>query len=188
MRACWQAHLDTDRLTGRRGSPYMALTELWNTSPDQLRDKHVQQVIAFAGSGKLLDDGEASAEFRDFLSVIPSASLSRYADDCLKTAFEDSGLALQDSVNEIGRRLGFTVEHGRYRGIAGGIGFDGIWHSDDGKSIVIEVKTTDAYRIDLNKVAGYRRMLIQNDRLRPDDSSVSYTHLTLPANTEVYIS
>jgi hypothetical protein len=150
----------------------MALTDLWTTSPDQLREKHVQQVIAFAGSGKLRDGGDASSEFRDFLSVIPSATLSQYTDDCLRTAFEDSGLALQDIVNEIGRRLGFNVVHGVYRGTAGGIGFDGIWNSDDGKSIVIEVKTTDAYRIDLNKVAGYRRMLIQNETLRAEDSSI----------------
>lgn len=39
----------------------MALKDLW---PDQIGRKHVQQVIAFAGAGKLVDDGEASADFR----------------------------------------------------------------------------------------------------------------------------
>ena len=150
----------------------MSLTDLWNTTPDQLRDKHVQQVIAFAGSGKLRDGGDASREFRDFLSVVPSTYRSRYVDECLTTKFEDSGLALQDVVNQIGHRLGFDVTHGVYRGSAGKAGFDGIWKSEDGKSIIAEVKTTDAYRIDLNTVAGYRRLLIQDGTVRADDSSI----------------
>jgi hypothetical protein len=150
----------------------MALADLWNTSPDQLRDKHVQQVIAFAGSGKLRDGGDASGEFRDFLSLVPSTFLSRYVEECLTTKFEGNGLALQDVVNEIGHRLGFDVIPGIYRGSPGKIGFDGVWKSEDGKSIIVEVKTTDAYRVDLNAVAGYRRSLIQNDTLRADDSSI----------------
>lgn len=150
----------------------MALTDLWKTSPDQLRDKHIQQVITFAGSGKLRDGGDASVEFRDFLSVVPSPSLSQFADECLTTRFDDSGLALQDVVNEIGQRLGFEVDHGVYRGTADKVGYDGIWKSEDGKSIVIEVKTTDAYRIDINKVAGYRESLVSAGSLRADDSSI----------------
>jgi len=43
----------------------MALVDLWMSSQDQLRQKHVQQIIAFAGDGKLLDGSEASSEFRD---------------------------------------------------------------------------------------------------------------------------
>ena len=92
----------------------MALVDLWISSQDQIRQKHVQQIIAFAGDGKLLDGSEASSEFRDFLAQIPSDLLGRYADECLSGSFTDSGYVLQDIVNEIGRRLGFTVTDGRY--------------------------------------------------------------------------
>ena len=152
----------------------MALIDIWNTSPTQLADKQVQQVIAFAGSGKLLDGGDASREFRDLLSLIPSTYLSRYVDDCLKGKFDGSGLALQDVVNEIGRRLGFDVTPGLYRGASGQIGFDGIWKSEAGTSIVIEVKTTDAYRIDLETVAGYRRSLSENGVIDGSTASMLY--------------
>ena len=131
----------------------MALVDLWNTSPGELQGKQVQQVIAFAGAGKLTDGGEASADFRQFLSLVPSDLLRTYADECLTSKFDNSGLALQDIVNQVGRRLGFTVTDGRYRGVQGQPGFDGIWRSKDGMSIVVEVKTTDAYRIDLETVA-----------------------------------
>jgi len=150
----------------------MALIDIWKATPDQLTGKHVHQVIAFAGSGKLRDGGEGSSEFRDFLAVVPSSQLQRYADECLAKSFDDSGLALQDVVNEVGRRLGFRVNGGLYRGSSAQPGFDGIWETDDGKSIVVEVKTTDAYRIDLNTVAGYRQSLIQSGRLRLESSSI----------------
>jgi hypothetical protein len=48
----------------------MALTELWKTANKELQEKQVQQVIAFAGDGKLRDGGVASKEFRDFLTAV----------------------------------------------------------------------------------------------------------------------
>src|SRR3990170_7534933 len=149
----------------------MALKDIWINSPEQRKDKLVSQVIAFAGTGKLRDGGDASSEFREFLSLVPSTLLSRYVEECL-TKFDDSGLALQDVVNEIGRRLGFEVDSGVYRGSAGKTGFDGIWRTEDGKSIVVEVKTTDAYRIGLDTVAGYRQTLIRQGTLSDTDSSI----------------
>ena len=150
----------------------MALRDLWETAPDQLREKHINQVIAFAGSGKLRDSGDASLELRDFLSLVPSTFLSRYATECLTEKFEDSGLALQDVVNETGRRLGFEVENGVYRGSSKTIGFDGIWRSEGGKAIVVEVKTTDAYRIDLDTIAQYRTSLTQEGTILESGSSM----------------
>src|ERR1035437_8873392 len=138
----------------------MAPTELWKRHRKELEKKHVQQVIGFAGEGKLRDGGPASKEFREFLALVPSTLLARYADDCLKDRFENSGLALQDIINQVGARLGFKVDQGRYRGTPGEVGFDGLWHAPDENCIVVEVKTTDAYRIDLGKVAVYRRKLI----------------------------
>lgn len=143
----------------------MSLTELWRTQPDQLRSKQIDQLIAFAGEGKLRDGSRASREFRDFLKSMPSSYLRRYAQECLEKGFPDAGFALQDIVNEVGHRLGFEVQHGRYRGSRSEIGFDGLWTSREKHSVVLEVKTTDAYRIKLDTVAEYRRRLQDEGKL-----------------------
>lgn len=150
----------------------MALIDLWKASPAQLTDKHVQQLISFAGSGHLGDNNAASAEFREFLRNVPIEHVRRYSEECLVGKFDGSGFALQDVVNEVGTRLGFAVSPGRYRGTQGHIGFDGLWQSPEGRRIVIEVKTTDAYRIDLNTVAGYRRALIKEKGWLEEDVSI----------------
>jgi hypothetical protein len=68
--------------------------------------------------------------------------------------------------------LGFVVEAGRYRGTPGEIGFDGLWRSPDNNALVVEVKTTDAYRIDLDAVAAYRRNLIAGQKVKEANSSI----------------
>ena len=150
----------------------MSLAELWRAQPDQLRDKQVDQLIAIAGEGKLLDNSLASREFREFLRNIPSILLRRYSQECLDKAFADSGFALQDITNEVGHRLGFRVQHGRYRGSPSVIGFDGLWVSRNNHSIVLEVKTTDAYRIKLDRLAAYRRGLKDEGKVSEDTSSI----------------
>ncbi len=151
----------------------MALLDLWNKSPDQLQDKQIQQLIVFAGEGKLLDGSECSKELRAFLAnVVPSARLVDYADQCLCQSFPDSGFALQDVVNEIGSRIGADVTHGRYRGTKNTVGFDGLWAFPNGQSIIVEVKTTDAYRIDLNTIAAYRKSLIEANAVSEAASSM----------------
>lgn len=150
----------------------MALADLWLAAREQLSDKQVRQIISFAGVGQLRDGNDASVEFRDFLSRVPSALLQRYADECLKESFEGSGFALQDIINQVGRRLGFSVTYGRYRGVTNQIGFDGLWRFPDGHAVIVEVKTTDAYRIDLNSIAGYRRALINHGEYSEDQSSI----------------
>ena len=150
----------------------MPLLDIWTKSPDQLHDKQVHQLIAFAGGGKLLDDSPCSAEFRSFLATVPSESLGTYSEQCLIQSFLDSGLALQDIVNEIGARLGAIANFGRYRGNSKQAGFDGLWEFPSGQSIVVEVKTTDAYRIDLNTIAEYRRKLIAAGKLTEASSSM----------------
>ena len=54
--------------------------------------------------------------FSPALAVYSSCSLR--GKECLNEKFESGGLALQDVVNQVGRRLGFQVEDGRYRGKA----------------------------------------------------------------------
>jgi hypothetical protein len=68
------------------------------------------------------------------------------------------GYILQDIVNELGGRLGFAVRHGRYQGVAGLAGYDGLWQAD-GQRLVVEVKSSDAFSIDLDLLARYAREL-----------------------------
>lgn len=150
----------------------MKLLELWLADRSHLDGKAVHQVIAFSGSGKLAEGNDTSREFREYLSNIPSSFLERYADDCLTSRFDNSGLVLQDVVNEIGRRLGFLVTNGRYRGVQGQPGFDGLWSAESGKKLVVEVKTSDAYRIDLETIAEYRKRLAANQQLDFEKSSI----------------
>jgi len=150
----------------------MALTDLWKSARESIQDKQIQQVLSFAGTGKLADGNATSSEFRAYLASIPSDVLARYATECLTSAFEQSGFALQDIVNQIGSRLSFDVTDGAYRGKKGSVGFDGIWRSSMGDEIVVEVKTTDAYRIDLGVLAAYRANLIKDGRLAERNSSI----------------
>ena len=150
----------------------MSLLDIWKVSKDEFAKKHIQQIIAIAGTGRLTDGGDASREFCEFLAYVPPDLLARYADECLSTSFQNSGFVLQDVVNEVGRRLGLQVENGRYHGTAGTPGHDGLWHTPDGHVIVTEVKTTDAYRIDLRKLASYRQELARAGTLKLEQSSI----------------
>lgn len=150
----------------------MGLYELWKEDPTQIREKRVDQIIGFAGDGKLGDNNTAPAEFRAFLARVPADMLARYAEECLSKSFVDSGLALQDIVNEIASRLGFNIEYGRYRGTKNEIGHDGIWSGPESYNIVAEVKTSDAYRMPIETVASYRRELIKKGRISEDRSSI----------------
>ncbi len=146
----------------------MSVAELLNSA----EEKHIQQIVSFAGDGKLAEGSAASKEFCDFLSQVHSHLLVRYSSQCLEgTKFEQSGFALQDIVNEIGRRLSFSVENGRYRGKQGVIGCDGFWKSND-RDIVVEVKTTDTYLINLDQIAKYRNALIEQGSTTTERSSI----------------
>lgn len=150
----------------------MSLSQIWKQSRQELEQKQIHQIIGIAGEGKLLDESATSSELRDFFRIIPSAIVGKYVNQCLETTFADSGLGLQDLVNEIGRRLGFQVQFGRYRGKPSLVGYDGLWRFPNGHCVVVEVKTTDAYRIDSNTVADYRRRLIDNGEINEDQSSI----------------
>lgn len=149
----------------------MALLDLWEKSRSEIEKKKVQQIIAIAGSGKLLDDSDASAEFRGLLAQLSSDILKRYADQCLTNKFDGNGLALQDVINQVGRRLGFQVTDGRYRGVHGKVGCDGLWILGSEHTIVVEVKTSD-FRMDLETVADYRQKLIKEGKTSEEKSSV----------------
>jgi hypothetical protein len=149
-----------------------SITELWTKSRDTFETKTLAQILSFAGDGKLKDGNTTSLEFRELLDQVPSRLLKQFADSCLSEKFDDGGLALQDIINQIGIRLGFSAEHGLYRGKQNDIGFDGIWKSKEGHSIIVEVKTTDAYRINLDTIAEYRAKLVEQGRVNKAQSSI----------------
>ncbi|MEK6642337.1 MAG: hypothetical protein AABZ08_00385 [Planctomycetota bacterium] len=135
----------------------MALLDLWKSDRQQILQKRLQQLISFAGEGRLLDGNDTSLELRALLRAIPSELLAQWVDEILTEPFDDSGFALQDIVNEIGSRLAFTVEPGVYRGKRDGANYDGFWQSPEGSALVVESKTTTAYQINLTKIADYRK-------------------------------
>jgi len=146
----------------------MPLAEIWKATPQTILGMNISAILNIATNGDRLRDGSTGAlEFREFLGEIDSVKLAEYASYCVSTAFTDSGQVLQDLVNEIGRRIGFKAQNGRYQGVRNDIGFDGIW-TDDAGSIVVEVKTTDAYTIKLDTVARYRDRLVEEGRVEKD--------------------
>jgi hypothetical protein len=144
----------------------MSLINLWRTNPETVLGMTLPTVVRMAidPDNSLKDGSLGSVAFRQFLTEIDSKKLASYATYCLENAFTDSGQVLQDIVNEVGRRLGFMAQNGRYRGVKNDIGYDGIWTAN-GQSLVVEVKTTDAYTIRLDTVATYRDRLIEESRI-----------------------
>lgn len=148
----------------------MSLFDIWKADKASIQQMSIRQITAIAGDGKVRDNSLCQEELRSYFKEATSDSLASYANYCLEQPFEGSGYVLQDVVNELGRRLEYSVENGRYRGIHNAIGYDGIWDDGDGFSIVVEVKTTDAYRMSLNTVAGYRKALIEEGRISEHSS------------------
>jgi hypothetical protein len=140
----------------------MPLLALWSSAPEQVGALNIEQIVATAGDGKLVDESDCSRELREFLSQVSSDKLTDYAQHCLDAGFENSGFVLQDIVNELGRRLDYRVVNGRYRGVSNKAGNDGLWKAPEDRDVLVEVRTTDAYQLRLSRVAGYR------DRLRND--------------------
>ncbi len=148
------------------------LLQLWKDNKEFLAPKTYAQIISITGDGILKDKNNTSSELREFLKEIPSEKLVQYTNECLSDSFKDSGFALQEAVNQYGERLGFSVEHGSYRGRTNVIGYDGIWKLNDEHSFVIEIKTTDAYMINLQTVAGYSDKLIEEGRITRGKNSI----------------
>jgi hypothetical protein len=143
----------------------MALLPILETNPSEIYALDIRQIVALCGNGRLTDGSECSHELRAFLRRAPSEQLFRYVETCLDEGFEKSGQVLQDIVNELGRRLDFKVNNGAYAGRQNAIGFDGIWTAMNARALVVEVKTTDAYRINLDTLASYRNRLIGGNQL-----------------------
>lgn len=122
----------------------------------------LDQILGLVGT---LDDspgGDTPRErFRVFLrdSVDSVGTVRDYVEACTKHKGSQYDHALQDLVNHAGALIGFDVEFGRYKGVTNDIGHDGLWRWND-FSIVVEVKTTDAFSIQTATVVGYVDKLI----------------------------
>src|SRR6516225_977616 len=134
----------------------MPLIALWSSNRAAIDEFTIEQVVATAGDGNLRDGSVCSQELRAYFSEVTSSKLDIYIERCLSQHFNKSGMVLQDLVNELGRRLDYKVTNGRYQGTSNAIGYDGLWTSPEGRTIIVEVKTTDAYRISLQTIATYR--------------------------------
>lgn len=130
----------------------------------------IEQIVSTAGDGNLRDGSACSEELRAYLGEVSSQALACYVDHCLTSAFKSGGMVLQDLVNEIGRRLDYEVRNGRYQGTSSHIGYDGLWKSPEGGALIVEVKTTDAYRISLDTIARYRKRLSEAEELDSNSS------------------
>jgi hypothetical protein len=122
----------------------MTLFDLWNSTPQAFSQFTIEQIVKIAGDGNLRDSSPCSQEVRDYLAQLSeSARIRAYIEQCLTSSFPRSGMVLQDLINELGRRLDYTVTNGRYQGVPNRIGFGGTWRSPEGHAIIVEVKTTD---------------------------------------------
>ncbi len=111
--------------------------------------------------------------FRQFLetSVTSLGTVRDYVNACLSSTGTQYNRALQDLVNHTGRLMGFEVEFGRYAGVTNDIGHDGLWRADN-FSVVVEVKTTDAYSIMTSTLLGYINQLIDSGRIANSENAI----------------
>ena len=90
----------------------------------------LQEILDLVGT---LDDagGDESARERFRKYLLKSVTTIGSVRDCIGTCLRNSGpaynRALQDLVNHAAILVGFGVEFGRYAGVQGQIGHDGLW-------------------------------------------------------------
>jgi hypothetical protein len=112
-------------------------------------------------------DDTACERFRNYLErEIEDVGHARdLIEECLRESGPQYPRALQDLVNYVGHFLGFEVEHGRYQGVPGEIGHDGLWTSPTGFHVVIETKTTEQFHIKTSALTGYVNELISEQQI-----------------------
>ena len=120
--------------------------------------------------GKLDDSpGEEAARerFRRYLleNLTEVGQVRDFVEECLRRPGDQYNRSLQDLINHVGHFLEFEVIFGRYRGVSGQVGFDGLWKSPTGFHVVVEVKTTETYTIKTSALVGYIDELISQNRI-----------------------
>lgn len=151
------------------------LINAWNAEQNEFK-MSMKQVVSLAGDGSL-ENEESIEELREFFSLLDLKTMGRLLKDCLskekKQVFDSRGFALQDLINEMGRRLGYKVENGLYRGKKNEVGQDGLWILNDEHYIIMESKTSDDYSIEIEKLIGYRDKLKAEGRIPSSNKKTS---------------
>jgi len=135
----------------------------------------LKQILDLVGK---LDDtlGEETSRerFRRFLkeNITEVGQIRDYIEECLRNSGDQYNRALQDLVDYLGHFLGFEVTFGRYHGVQGRIGFDGLLKSPAPFFIVVEVKTTDIYAIKTATLIGYVDALISEKEISDWDHAL----------------
>ncbi len=121
--------------------------------------------------GQLDDAPGANAardRFRNYLreQIREPGQLRDYVEECLAAKERQYSRALQDLVNRAGELLGFEVDYGFYTGAPGRNSFDGFWKSpSENAYIVVEVKTSEDYSIEIRNLVGRVDRLIGERRI-----------------------
>ncbi|MGB1251231.1 MAG: hypothetical protein ACPG8W_11490 [Candidatus Promineifilaceae bacterium] len=120
------------------------------------------------------NNDSASERFRSFLNrnINRADDIRPYITASLENSGDQFNKALQDLLNHLGCLLGFDVEFGRYRGVRGEIGFDGLWYSPTGLSIVVEAKTSDVFSVKTAPVLGYINSLVSEKRIKKPEQAL----------------
>ena len=103
-------------------------------------------------AGPIEDESRASEKLREMLrDDATDADVETLMTEALSDTEQYHNRALQDIINNIGERLGFTVEYGVYKGTTNNVGYDGLWTTDvlstTKTHLVVETKKTATYTI-----------------------------------------
>ena len=139
----------------------MDLVEQYNRDKVGFISKDLFQWLHLVDKDNLKDGSEKSRILRELLREVSIEELEKFSGDCIDEKGPDAGMVLQDLVSEVGRRIGFEIEYGKYRKCP----YDGIWKTSDsgGRTIVLEVKKNTTYQIDIKKLESARKDIV-NDR------------------------
>ncbi len=135
----------------------------------------LDQVLGLVGT---LDDTPGDdtprERFRRFLreNLSEVGHLRDYIEACLRASGPQYSRALQDLVNHLGRFLGFEVTYGRYQGVRGEVGFDGLWKSPTGFHVVVELKTTEVYAVKTAALLNYINELVSSKAITDPDTAL----------------
>ena len=128
----------------------------------------LERIVSLAGEWK--DESRASQQFREIIEdeQTTTGEIESYLKEAVDGSESYHNRALQDLVNNIGRRLGFEVEYGIYQGVSDTIGYDGHWVSTATKMdthLVVETKKSTAFSIGPEQAGDYMEELVENEGL-----------------------
>lgn len=151
------------------------INQLWQNDPSYINSMKLKQILVLAGDG-IINHEATYQELRLFFTKIDAAMIYKFMKECISDEkddkFDGRGFVLQDLINEVGRRFGYEVIHGLYKGKRGDNGFDGLWKNENGFSIIMESKTSDAYTLNVDSIIGYREKLIKNNQIDQNSNSI----------------